>query len=93
MSQRLAVDNFTFSNGTFIPKHTLFGVAGYEINTDEVKVEQNSYLSIVLTYFQRVYSNPHEFQGFRFVDMDPSKWQMTSLNLAYMTFGIGNRAW
>jgi len=25
--------------------------------------------------------------------MDPSKWQMTSLNLAYMTFGIGNRAW
>ena len=42
MSQRLAVDNFTFSNGTFIPKHTLFGVAGRAINTDEVKVEQNS---------------------------------------------------
>jgi len=40
MSQRLAVDNFTFSSGTFIPKHTLFGVAGRAINTDEVKVEQ-----------------------------------------------------
>ncbi|KAJ3569657.1 hypothetical protein NP233_g4898 [Leucocoprinus birnbaumii] len=75
MSDRIATNDFTFSNGTFIPKGTHFAAAGHAINHDG-----------------RVYSNPYEFQGFRYVDMDPAKWQMTSLNLEYMGFGIGKRA-
>ncbi|KAF5349930.1 hypothetical protein D9756_009063 [Leucocoprinus leucothites] len=74
-SRRMAVSDFTFSDGTFIPKGTSFAVAGRPINFDE-----------------QIYSNPDEFQGFRFVDMDPQKWQMTSLNLEFMGFGIGRRA-
>jgi hypothetical protein len=34
-----------------------------------------------------------EFQGFRFADKDPLKWQMASLNPEYMTFGMGRHAW
>ncbi|KAJ3569656.1 hypothetical protein NP233_g4899 [Leucocoprinus birnbaumii] len=75
VSRRIAVNDFTFSDGTFIPKGTSFAVAGRSLNWDE-----------------RVYSNPDEFQGFRFVDMDPHKFQMTSLSLEYMGFGIGKRA-
>ncbi|KAF5350114.1 hypothetical protein D9756_009061 [Leucocoprinus leucothites] len=75
MSDRLAVSDFTFSDGTFIPKGTRFAVAGHAINHDK-----------------RIYSNPYEFQGFRYVDMDPSKWQLASLSLEFMGFGIGKRA-
>ncbi|XP_006456956.1 hypothetical protein AGABI2DRAFT_78683, partial [Agaricus bisporus var. bisporus H97] len=40
----------------------------------------------------RVYNNPLKFEGFRFADMEPLKWQMTALNEKYMTFGIGRHA-
>ncbi|KAJ3551745.1 hypothetical protein NP233_g13020 [Leucocoprinus birnbaumii] len=60
MVRRLAMKDFTFSDGSVIPKGTTFAVAGGEINNDE-----------------RYYSNPEEFQGFRFADMDSLKWQMT----------------
>lgn len=75
MVERLAMSDFSFSDGTLIPKGTSFVVAGRAIN-----------------YNERSYPNPQEFQGFRFADKDPSKWQMTSLNLEYMAFGIGRRA-
>ncbi|KAF9440668.1 cytochrome P450, partial [Macrolepiota fuliginosa MF-IS2] len=38
------------------------------------------------------YTDPQEFQGFRFADMDPLKWQMTALNPEYMLFGLGRHA-
>lgn len=43
--------------------------------------------------FQRYYDNPQEFQGFRFADKDPLKWQMTSINPEFMLFGLGRSAW
>jgi len=41
---------------------------------------------------ERYYPNALEFQGFRFVDKDPSKWSMTALNPEYMSFGTGRHA-
>ncbi|KAF5363979.1 hypothetical protein D9756_000020 [Leucocoprinus leucothites] len=75
MIVRLAMSDFTFSDGTFIPQGTNLAVTGRAINQDE-----------------QYYTDPHEFQGFRFVDKDPSKWQMTALNSEFMTYGIGRHA-
>ncbi|KAL9715653.1 hypothetical protein Ac2012v2_000096 [Leucoagaricus gongylophorus] len=75
MTRRLAMSDFSFSDGTFIPKGTNFVVAGRGINQDE-----------------RYYENPQEFQGFRFADKDPLKWQMTAINSEFMLFGIGRSA-
>ncbi|KAF9445833.1 cytochrome P450 [Macrolepiota fuliginosa MF-IS2] len=72
---RKAMKDFTFSDGTFIPKGSNLGVASRALNHDE-----------------RYYPNPKEFQGFRFSDKDPLKWQMTALNPEFMTFGAGRHA-
>ncbi|KAF5363880.1 hypothetical protein D9756_000065 [Leucocoprinus leucothites] len=72
---RLAMSDFTFSDGTVIPKGTHVAIAGRSINHDE-----------------RYYQNPQEFQGFRFADKDPLKWQMSALNPEFMTFGVGRHA-
>lgn len=42
---------------------------------------------------KRYYENPQEFQGFRFADKDPLKWQLTSINPEYMLFGYGRPSW
>ncbi|KAJ3571103.1 hypothetical protein NP233_g3970 [Leucocoprinus birnbaumii] len=75
MIVRQAMDDFTFTDGTFIPRGTSLAVTGRAINQDE-----------------HSYPRPKEFQGFRFVDKDPLKWQMTALNPEFMTYGIGRHA-
>jgi len=42
---------------------------------------------------KRYYENPQEFQGFRFADKDPLKWQLTSISPEYMLFGFGRPSW
>ncbi|KAF9445324.1 cytochrome P450 [Macrolepiota fuliginosa MF-IS2] len=72
---RLTVNDFTFSDGTFIPKGTHLVANSRAISHDE-----------------NYYTDPQEFQGFRFADMNPLKWQMTALNPEYMLFGLGRHA-
>ena len=94
MTRRLAMSDFSFSDGTFIPKGTNFVVAGRGINQDEVNLIQNFQNFGRYSWdFQRYYDNPQEFQGFRFADKDPLKWQMTSINPEFMLFGLGRSAW
>jgi hypothetical protein len=94
MIVRLSMNDFTFSDGTFIPRGTNMAVTGRAINQDEVLVLlrlPDGFRSD--SFQQRYYPNPHEFQGFRFADKDPLRWQMTSLNSEFMTYGIGRHAW
>ena len=94
MTRRLAMSDFSFSDGLFIPKGTNFVVAGRGINQDEVNLIQNFQNFGRYSWdFQRYYDNPQEFQGFRFADKDPLKWQMTSINPEFMLFGLGRSAW
>ncbi|KAJ3570644.1 hypothetical protein NP233_g4261 [Leucocoprinus birnbaumii] len=72
---RLATSDFTFSDGTAVPKGTHISVTARAINLD-----------------QRYYSEPGDFQGFRFADQDPLKAQMTALNPEFITFGLGRHA-
>jgi len=92
MTRRLAMSDFSFSDGTFIPKGTNFVVAGRGINQDEVSFILPNF-GLHSRPFQRYYDNPQEFQGFRFADQDPLKWQMTSINPEFMLFGLGRSAW
>ncbi|KXN88011.1 Ent-kaurene oxidase, partial [Leucoagaricus sp. SymC.cos] len=94
MIVRLAMTDFRFSDGTFIPKGTSLAVTGRAINQDEASFIYHG-RPILLMYslvLKRYYPNPQEFQGFRFVDKDPLKWQMTSLNSQFVTYGIGRHA-
>ena len=49
---------------------------------------------------ERIYSNPDEFDGFRFVklrksegDIATSKYQSVSPSSEYLPFGLGRQAW
>lgn len=74
------MQDFTFSDGTFLPKH----VAGISVNIyarhrDEV-----------------MYSEPHKFDGFRFVPKagsTASQPLVVNPTLEYISFGIGRPAW
>jgi hypothetical protein len=44
-------------------------------------------------HLQEIYNNPQEFDGFRFVDRDPLKWQLTAINDDFIAFGTGRSAW
>ncbi|KXN81373.1 Pol polyprotein [Leucoagaricus sp. SymC.cos] len=49
-------------------------------------------IAAYLYVLQRYFPNPQKIQGFRFADKDPLKWQLTSLNPEFMTYGIGKHA-
>ncbi|KAJ3570466.1 hypothetical protein NP233_g4384 [Leucocoprinus birnbaumii] len=72
---RIVHRDYTFSDGTLIPKGTHIVASGRAINHDE-----------------RYYPNPQDFQGFRFLDKDPLKWQMTAINPEDLAFGFGRHA-
>lgn len=88
------MSDFAFSDGTVVPKGCNVAVAARAINFDEVN-NRLFHWNILLTdlFSKRYYPNPQEFQGFRFVGKDPSKWQITALNPEFTTFGTGRHAW
>lgn len=78
---RKVLNDFTFSDGTTIPRGHSIAVANFSMHHD-----------------QDFYSNPDEFDGFRFANMrdngkdEFSKHQMVSLGLDYVVFGHGRHA-
>lgn len=74
--------DITLSDGTFIPKGTQITGPARAIHHDE-----------------EVYQNPEVFDPMRFVDLrsenphESSKYQMTSTNPEYLSFGLGESAW
>lgn len=78
---RKVMKDFTFSDGTVVPKGHSIAVANFALHHD-----------------QEFYSNPDEFDGFRFANLRDndkdgfSKHQMVSLGLNYVVFGHGRHA-
>ncbi|KAG5644943.1 hypothetical protein DXG03_007408 [Asterophora parasitica] len=78
---RKVLKDFTFSDGTVVPKGYLIAVANFSMHHDEEH-----------------YTNPNEFEGFRFAHFRDSetegfsKHQMVSLGLDYIVFGHGRHA-
>ena len=78
---RKALKDFTFSDGTFIPKGTMMVTAAQAMHHDE-----------------EFYECAHEFEPFRFADLQEEndecvKHQLASTTNEYLTFGLGRRAW
>ena len=81
--RRLALKDFTFSDGTFIPKGTHVAAAQYCIQRDpEIHEDAGSF-------------NPWRFSDAREKDTDPNstKHAFVSTGLDYLTFGHGRHAW
>jgi Cytochrome P450 len=77
-TQRLALEDFTFSNGVRIPKGTMIQGVATPVHLDS-----------------KLYSNPDEFQPFRFFSDDPDvpKKDMTTISLEFLPFSYGRNAW
>ncbi|KAL0572022.1 hypothetical protein V5O48_009943 [Marasmius crinis-equi] len=77
---RLALKDFTFSDGTTVPAGTFLSAASNSTHNDE-----------------NIYSNAHEFHGFRFAEHKSGEGEeagqnMVKPNLEYMIFGNGKHA-
>ena len=82
---RLTLRPFTFSNGVTVPAGTI--VADPASSTHTVTDE-------------RIYSNPDEFDGFRFAKLrsieghtTTSKYQSVSTSSEHVAFGLGRHQW
>jgi cytochrome P450 len=73
--------DFTFSDGTFIPKGTTIGVAARCVHHDE-KFYDNP------NVFQ-----PFRFAEMREEDSESVKYQFVSTAVEYLPFGHGQHAW
>ena len=78
---RKALKDFVFSDGTFIPKGTLIGVATRSVHHDE-KFYRNA------NVFQ-----PFRFAGMHEDDGEDTKGQLVSTTMEYLAFGHGKHAW
>ena len=78
---RKALKDFTFSDGTFIPKGTLIGVASRGLHHDEQFYESANVFK------------PFRFAGIREMDGEGLKYQFVSTGLEYLPFGHGRHAW
>jgi cytochrome P450 len=69
--------------------------------SDGTVIPRNAFVSVAADHTHRSednYSNPNEFNGFRFSDMpeeegEGSKYQMVALGTNHMPFGNGRHAW
>jgi Cytochrome P450 len=77
-TQRLALEDFTFSNGVRIPKGTMIQGVATPVHLDP-----------------KFYSNPDEFQPFRFFSDDPDvpKKDMATISSEFLPFSYGRNAW
>ena len=78
---RKAMKDFTFSDGTFIPKGTMIGVATRSLHYDE-KFYKNA------NVFQ-----PFRFAEMHEEDTVGVKYQFVSTSIEYLPFGHGKQAW
>jgi hypothetical protein len=78
---RKAMKDFTFSDGTFIPKGTMVGVATRCLHHDE-KFYENA------NVFE-----PFRFAEMHEVDPEGAKYQFVSTAIEYLAFGLGKHAW
>jgi cytochrome P450 len=78
---RKALKDFTFSDGTFIPKGTMIGVASESLHHDE-KFYENA------NVFE-----PFRFAEMHEEDPEGANYQFISTAIEYLPFGHGKRAW
>jgi cytochrome P450 len=78
---RRAMQDFTFSDGTFIPEGTFVGVAVLPTHHDEEYYEDPD------TF------NPWRFSALREKEADTSRYLLVSTSLEYHPFGHGRHAW
>jgi hypothetical protein len=79
--ERKAMKDFTFSDGTFIPKGTTIGVATRCVHHDE-KLYENA------NVFE-----PFRFSEIHEDDSESVKCQFVSTAIEYLAFGHGKNAW
>ena len=78
---RKAMKDFTFSDGTFIPKGTLIGVAARCVHHDEKFYENPNVFE------------PFRFAEMHKEDREVVKYQYVSTAVDYLSFGHGKNAW
>ena len=78
---RKAMKDYIFSDGTFIPKGTLVGVATRSLHYDKKFYENPN-------VFQ-----PFRFAEMHKGDNDETKAQLVSTSTEYLDFGLGRHAW
>ena len=78
---RKAMKDFTFSDGTFIPKGTMIGVAARCLHYDEKFYENPNVF------------RPFRFAEMHGEDSDGAKHQFVSTSIEYLPFGHGKHAW
>ena len=78
---RKALKDFTFSDGIFLPKGTLIGIATRSIHHDEKFYESANVFK------------PFRFAEMHGQDGDGAKNQFVSTTMEYLAFGHGKYAW
>ena len=78
---RLAMKDYTFSDGTFIPKGTVVGTPIQSIHADDENYER-------ATTF-----NPWRFSDARAKATDTTKYAYTNTSPDYLSFGYGRHSW
>ena len=73
--------DFTFSDGTFIPKGTMIAVATRSLHHDERFYENADAFE------------PFRFAEMREDDSEGVKYQFVSTAIDYLPFGLGKQAW
>ncbi|KAG5350288.1 hypothetical protein C0989_011728 [Termitomyces sp. Mn162] len=99
--QRKVLKDFTFSDGTVVPKGNDIAVANFAMHHDEVECSYSAFGKQTLMFLshQENYPDPLVFDGFRFSKMREkqsegfSKHQMVALTHEYIVFGHGKHAW
>ena len=79
--QRMALEDFTFKDGTFIPKGTMVSVAQRATHTEA------GYYDDPLTF------DPWRFSRIREEEGNITKQMATTASVAYIPFGLGKHAW
>ena len=78
---RKALKDYTFSDGTFIPK-------GSYVSTSKAATHSES------GYYTNPYTfDPWRFASLRDKDGESVKHQMVNTSVEYLTFGLGKHAW
>ncbi len=78
---RLAMQDFTFSDGTFVPKGSLVSAAAGPMHQDEEFYEDAEIF------------NPWRFVNMREEEGEGTKHQMVTTSSEYVPFGHGRHAW
>jgi hypothetical protein len=99
---RMTLKDFTFSDGTMIPKGQMVSVPGWATHQNDVSIPFLPFLpeQSVTEVLQAFYENPEEFDGFRFFNLREkdeqdgvTKYQMVNTSIDYVAFGHGKHAW